>query len=147
MTPDIELERFIKRFSPEVAATARAVLARMLTRVPGATVLVYDNYNALAMALGPTERSSEAVFSIAVFPRWVSLFFANATRLPDPDHTLEGDGKKMKHVKLRAATDWDAAPVQKLIDEALARAPKPFTTPGKIVIKSISQKQRPRRPE
>ncbi len=145
MTPDIELERFIKRYSPEVADTARGVLARMLVRVPGATVLVYDNYNALTMALGPTERSSEAVFSIAVFPRWVSLFFANGTRLPDPDRVLAGTGKKVRHVKLMTVTDWDAAPVQRLIDEALARAPKPFTTPGKIVLKSIAMKQRPRR--
>lgn len=62
MTPDIELERFIKRYDPEIAETGRQVLARMLTRVPGANVLVYDNYNALAMALAPTERSSDAVF-------------------------------------------------------------------------------------
>ncbi len=146
MTPDIELERFLKRYEPEVADTGRQVLARMLARVPGANVLVYDNYNALAMALAPTERSSDAVFSIAVYPRWVSLFFANASRLPDPDHALEGNGKKMKHVKLRSLADWEAAPVQRLIDAALAQAPKPFTSAGKIVLKSIAQKQRPRRP-
>ena len=30
--------------------------------------LVYDNYNALAIGYAPTERTSEAIFSIALFP-------------------------------------------------------------------------------
>jgi len=46
----------------------------MRTKFPRANVLVYDNYNALAIGFGPTERASDAVFSIAPFPRWVSLF-------------------------------------------------------------------------
>jgi hypothetical protein len=41
-------------------------LAKMRARLPGAVELVYDNYNALAIGFGPTERTSEAVFSIEV---------------------------------------------------------------------------------
>lgn len=32
-------------------------------------------------------------------------FFAIATQLDDPDSLLEGTGKKMRHVKIRAASD------------------------------------------
>ena len=69
------LAGFLAKFTPEIAAFAQASLFRMRARLPGAMELVYDNYNALAIGFGPTERSSDAVFSIAVFPRWVSLFF------------------------------------------------------------------------
>ena len=49
--------------------------------------------NALAIGFGPTERASEAIFSIAVFPRWVSLFFLQGAGLPDPDGILQGEWK------------------------------------------------------
>jgi hypothetical protein len=69
-----QLDSFIARYSPEVASVARKAFAWMRTKFPRANVLVYDNYNALAIGFGPTERASDAVFSIAPFPRWVSLF-------------------------------------------------------------------------
>ena len=34
--------------------------------LPGAIELVYNNYNALAIGFGPTERASDVIFSIAV---------------------------------------------------------------------------------
>jgi hypothetical protein len=54
---------------------AEAVLAKMRARLPGAIQLVYDNYNALAIGFGPTERTSDAVISIAVYARGVNLYF------------------------------------------------------------------------
>ena len=70
-----QLESFIAKFTPEVAALTRSILAAMRARYPTAIKLVYDNYNALAIGFGPSEKTSQAIFSIAVFPRWVSLFF------------------------------------------------------------------------
>ena len=75
------LEGFIARYSPEVASLARAALDKMGKRLPSAVQLVYDNYNALAIGFGPTERASDAVFSIVLWPRWVSLFFRFFTDL------------------------------------------------------------------
>ena len=60
---------------PEIGALAKAILGKMRKRLPRAVELVYDNYNALVIGFGPTERASDAIFSIAVYPRWVSLFF------------------------------------------------------------------------
>ena len=65
-TPAAQLKSFLAKYSPEVAAVARDALAAMRRLVPGATELVYDNYNALAIGFGATDRSSDAVFSIAV---------------------------------------------------------------------------------
>ena len=92
MTPEEQLDTFIDKFPPDIAAKARDILARMRQRLPGAYQLVYDNYNALAIGFGPTERTSECIFSIALFPRWVSLFFFDAIGLPDPDNLLKGSG-------------------------------------------------------
>ena len=66
-TPESQLNAFIAEYSPEIAAQAHAVLARVRKLVPGAIQLVYDNYNGLVVGFGPSERVSDAIFSIALY--------------------------------------------------------------------------------
>lgn len=121
---------------------------KMRARLPGAVQLVYDNYNALAIGFGPSERASEAIFSIALYPRWVTLFFLQGAGLPDPGRLLKGGGKVVRHIVLTSAADLDQAAIQQLMAEALRRAEAGIdpSTPGCLVIRSVSAKQRPRRP-
>ncbi len=149
LSPAKQLDAFLDKFIPEIAAQARVALRRMRARLPGAQELVYDNYNALAIGFAPTDRTSEALFSIAVFPRWVSLFFLlNGTRLRDPDCYLEGTGNQARHIKLDNGAMIDDPGVQDLIAQALELAPQPIDPgqPRRLIIKSISPKQRPRHP-
>ena len=62
--------------------------------------------------------------------------------------TFEGEGKGVRHVKLRPISRLESGEVGDLIDAALAIAspPLPSTGDGPLIIKSISAKQRPRRP-
>ena len=147
MTPKQQLESFIDKFTPEVAAQARAAFAWMRRKFPAATVLVYDNYNALAIGFGPNERTSEAVFSIAVFPKWVNLFFLQGAAMRDPHRRLAGSGNQARHIRLDPIDLLDDPQVLELIDsEAKRLGLVPGTGRGKIVIKSVSDRQRPRRP-
>ena len=146
-SPEQQLARFIAKFSPEVAGVAKAARAKVRNLLPRAFELVYDNYNALALAFGPTERTSEVILSIALYPRWVSLFFARGARLPDPDRVLRGTGNQMRHVVLERIEVLDSAPVRTLIKDAVATHPTPFGAGrGRTIIKSVAAKQRPRRP-
>ncbi|MES1198755.1 MAG: hypothetical protein ABUS48_02100 [Pseudomonadota bacterium] len=148
LSPQKQLDGFIDKFSPEVARQTRAALKKMRVRLPGATQLVYDNYNALAIGFGPSETTSEAVFSIAVYPRWVSLFFLDGAKLKDPKKRLKGAGNVVRHVVLADIALLDDPDIVALMDQALKRAGVTLGGParGKLVIKSISPKQRPRRP-
>ena len=139
---------FMKKYEPALAALARAALAKMRKRVPGAMELVYDNYNALVIGFGPTERASEAVLSIALYPRWVNLFFLQGARLADPQRLLQGDGARVRRVLVSDAAVLDAPGVKALIAQAVAASPIPFPGPRRrhMVIKSVSARQRPRRP-
>jgi hypothetical protein len=143
-----QLAGFLAKFEPEVAAMAEEILAEMRKLYPTALELVYDNYNALAIGFGPSERASDAIFSIAVFPRWVSLFFLQAKGLPDPDKILRGSGSVARHIVLPSAALLYTPPVWTMMQEALERAKVPLDAGGKhrLIIKSISAKQRPRRP-
>ena len=147
-TPAKQLAVFIHKFMPEIASLAQAILAKMRTRYPTALELVYDNYNALAIGFGPTERASDAIFSIALFPRWIHLFFLQAKGLPDPEKKLQGSGNVAKHIRLESAATLDEHAVRELMQAALDRAKVPLDPSNKhrLIIKSISARQRPRRP-
>jgi hypothetical protein len=143
-----QLAEFIAKFDPKIAKVAKSILAAMRKRLPGAVEIVYDNYNALAIGFGPTERASDVIFSIALYPRWVTLFFLQGAQLPDPQKVLRGSGKVVRHVVLPDAEELDKPAIRDLMAVALHRAAKPLDGKGRgrIVIKSVSAKQRPRRP-
>jgi hypothetical protein len=143
-----ELESFIDRYTPEIAALARACLKKMRAKLPGAVQLVYDNYNALVIGFGPSERASEAIFSVVLYPRWVTLFFLQGAGLPDPNEVLKGSGTVARHVVLAGAADLDKPAIRELMTIALNRA-KVAIDPdaqGSLEIRAIAPKQRPRRP-
>lgn len=148
MERQAQLDSFIDRYTPEVAADARHALAFMRARLPTATRMVYDNYNALVVGFGAGPKVGDIIFSIAVYPRYVTLFFARGVELPDPKGLLEGSGKGVRHVKLRPVSLLESPEVGALIDaaSAIAEPPLPPAGEGPLIIKSISAKQRPRRP-
>ena len=146
-SPERQVAGFIARYSPEVARLARQTRAKVRKLLPGAVELVYDNYNALALAFGPTERASELILSIALYPRWVSLFFTRGAELGDPQGLLRGSGSRMRHIVLESAATLDRGPVRALVREAVATHPKPLARGrGRTIIQSVSARQRPRRP-
>jgi hypothetical protein len=143
-----QLADFLAKFTPEIAARAAAIIAAMRKRLPGAVMPVYDNYNALAVGFGPTDRVSDTIFSVAVFPRWVSLFFLRGVTLHDPMRLLRGSGNQVRHIVLKGPEALTDPGIFALMDAALKAAAKPLDPahPGKMIIKSVSARQRPRRP-
>src|ERR1044072_6063547 len=143
------LGTFVDKFTPEVAALTRALLAKAKARIPGAQILVYDNYNALAIGFGRSEKAGEAILSLAVMPRWVTLCFLWGKSLPDPHGLLKGEGSRVRHLRLHEAEAFDAPRIQGLMAAALDRTEWPIDPNGeqRLIIKSISAKQRPRRPK
>ncbi len=146
MDAEAELNAFIDRFLPEVAAVGREAVAKLRTRLPEADVLVYDNYNALAVGFGAGEKAVQSVLSIAFYPRWCSLFLPR--RVDDPEKRLRGTGGVVGHIVLNSADDLDDPYVSGLIDQAFlnTRWPLDPAHEGRLIIKSVSAKQRPRRP-
>jgi len=55
---------------------------------------------------------------VNVFASHVNVGFFHGASLPDPARLLQGDGKFMRHVKLRPGTATNAAAISKLIRTA-----------------------------
>jgi hypothetical protein len=141
-------KKFLAKYDKSIATLARAAVTKLRKQVPGATEMVYDNYNALVMGFGPSEKASLAVFSIVLYPRYVSLAFLQGAGLPDPAKRLRGEGKLVRGLRLTTAGVLEEPEIRQLIAVAKERA-KVRIDPGQkrtLIIKSVSKKQRPRKP-
>jgi len=142
-----QLNSFLAKYDPEIAALARRALTKMRKRLSGSLEMVYDNYNALVIGFVPNERPSNAIFSIALYPDHVSLCFLQGAGIPDPHGRLLGSGNVARHVRLESAATLDDLEIVSLMNAALHRAKVPLDPkqPRRLIIQSISAKQRPRR--
>ena len=148
VTPSGQLARSLAKYAPDVQAVGRAALANMRRRLPGAIEFVYDNYNALVIGFGPTERPSDAILSIALYPRWVNIcFLRDGPSLDDPQRLLRGAGRIVRTLRLDSAAVLDRPAVQTIVAQAIARAdpPVPGRQRRKTIVKAVSARQRPRR--
>src|SRR5271163_1579685 len=142
-----QLGEFIAKFTPQMGALIRAARAKMRKRIPQALELVYDNYNFFVIGYGPNEKPGQAIFSLAAQAKGLSLCFLQGAGLPDPQGLLRGSGNVVRSIRIAEAVDLDRPEVSSLISTALQRAKTPIPADGKhrLIIKSVSPKQRPRR--
>jgi hypothetical protein len=147
-SPARRVEQFIARFEPAIATLARAARAKLRKRYPTAIELVYDNYNALAIGFCSAERTSDCFVSVAVYARGVNLYFFYGKSLSDPYKLLQGSGTQGAFIRLDDVDVLDRPEVLDLLDEAVRNGDTPLPKKGRgpTVIRSVSRKQRPRRP-
>ena len=146
--PEAEIAGFLAKYTPELRAQFKQTRARLRQHFPRGYELVYDNYNALAIGYSPAEGASQAVVSIAGYPRWVSLFFLQGKGLPDPTQRLQGSGSRVRSIRLASPATLDEPDVQALLALALGPHAPDFAAAPRLttVVKSVSAKQRSRRP-
>jgi hypothetical protein len=142
-----QVAEFIRKFSPSDQRLIRAVRTALRRRFPTANELVYDNYNFFVIGYSPTERPSDAIVSMAARANGVGLCFIHGATLPDPNNVLLGSGNQTRFIRLDSPEVLKRPEVRALVAAAIAqaRAPLPVAGRGKLIIRSVSAKQRPRR--
>ncbi len=142
-----QLKGFIDKFEPKYQALIRATRKALRKRLPVANELAYDNYNFFALGYCSTERPSDCIVSIAAGANGVGLSFYRGSTLPDPHRILLGSGKQNRFIRIESAEMLGRPEVEALIGAAVAQArtPLPASGGGKLIIRSVSAKQKPRR--
>ena len=148
---ETQIASFFAKYEPAIAKLGKALRAKLRDRLPGLfeLVYVYDTQNALVISYSPTENGYEGLCGIALYPRWVKLFFGQGALLSksDPNKLLQGRGKTVRHVVLNAVADFDRAEIEVLMAAALklAKLRLDASAKGSMIIKAEAQKQRERR--
>ena len=147
MTAEQQLDGFIKKFDADNQTLIVKLRKALRKRFPTANELVYDNYNFFVIGYSPTERPSDTIVSMAAAANGVGLCFIHGARLKDPHKILSGSGKQTRFLRLPSPAVLARPEVEELIAAAVAQSktPLPATGRGKLVIRSVSAKQRPRR--
>jgi hypothetical protein len=144
-----QLRGFVGKFKPAHRLLINAVRKVLRRRFPSAHELVYDNYNFFVIGYCSTERPSDAIVSMAAAANGVGICFIHGANLPDPKRILVGSGKQTRFIRLESAGVLKRPEVEALLAAASAAAKVPLAanTRGKLIIRSVSAKQRPRRKE
>jgi hypothetical protein len=121
-----ELDRIIARRPPAMAKLTREVLKKLRPRFPGAAELIYDKNNALVIGFGSSDRPSSVINSIAVYTKWINLYFFEGDTLPDPEGILQGAGSTVRSIRIESAADLDRPAVKALMAAALQCADPPL---------------------
>ena len=110
---DQAVDAWMKEHSDELRVIAQHWFEVMRERGDDVRELLHDGH--------PTACVADAAFAyVNAFTAHVNVVFFRGAELADPAQLLEGAGKCMRHVKLRPASDIDAAALIKLIDTAYA---------------------------
>jgi hypothetical protein len=140
------LRQFVAKFDTKDQKLIRSVRKAVRQRLAGAYELVYDNYNFFVIGYSPTERPSDAIVSITARANSVGLCFIRGATLPDPKKLLRGSGSQTRSIQVEAPSVLATPDVEALIAAAIARskARLPPKGTGRLIIRSVSAKQRPR---
>ena len=110
---------------------------------------MYDNYNFFVIGYCSTERPSDCIVSIAAGANGVGLSFCYGASLPDPKKLLLGSGAQNRFIRIDSVAMATLAhpDVDELIAAAIAQAENALAGSGrgKLIIRSVSKKQKPRR--
>jgi hypothetical protein len=141
------LNTFLAKFTPNHQTLIREVRKALQKRFRTANELVWDNYNFFVIGYSPTERPSDSVVSLAAAANGVGLSFYRGASLADPHKKLLGSGKQNRFIRLESAQTLARPEIEELIAAAVGQNKVPFPPTGgrKLIIRSVSKKQRPRR--
>lgn len=146
--PTQALISFISPYPKIIQDTTLKVRALILSTTPNAYELIWDNYNAVAVAYSTSEQLKDAYCHFAVYGKHVNLGFNRGIELVDKKKILQGKGKLIRHVTIQNTESLDSNYLQNLIMDArlLAEERNPIYVAEEVlfksVVKSISEKKR-----
>lgn len=145
--PEKQFNRFIAKFDRKNQKLILEVRKALRKRFPTANELVWDNYNFFVIGYSATERPSDSIGAIAAAANGVGFGFYRGSSVPDPHGLLEGSGVQNRFIRLPEVGVLEKPEVRELFDAAEAQLRVPMRESGtrRVIIRSVSAKQRPRK--
>ena len=147
MIPNPSLQSFLKPYSNDVQKLTIELRNYITELVPQANELIWDNYNAVAMAYSKSEKLKDAFCHIAVYSKHVNFGFNRGTELTKTGLELEGKGKLIRHLSIKDFESFPKEKIEPMIWEAVSNSERlnaellEKTSQGKSIVMSISEKK------
>jgi len=119
--PGEELIRELSKYELSVGELALELRAMVLKEAPMAVERLFQVY-ALVFWYSLTGRMGDAFCQVVIYPKGVNLMFNRGAELSDPGGVLVGEGKIIRHIKVRRREDLKNPHLRKFIRAALKHA-------------------------
>ncbi len=147
MDPNPALKKFLVPYDDEIQKLTMELRTFVTDLVPEANELIWDNYNAVALAYSKSENLKDAFCHIAVYSKHVNFGFNRGTELSKTEIKLSGKGKLIRHISVKNFEEfphdkikemiWEAVGIsEKLNSDLIGRIEKP-----KSIVMSIAEKK------
>jgi hypothetical protein len=134
--PDPQLLGFLGAYDRTISELALALREMILEEAPDASESIYQVYT-VAIWFGFSGKMKDMFCYIATNAKHVNLGFPSGAALPDPNRVLEGEGKRMRHIKFASERDLERPFVRRYIQAAIEQIGLPAGGgTGKSAVKS-----------
>lgn len=114
-----QLIEFLKPYDKEIQELTLEVRGFVTDLVPQANELIWDNYNAVAIAFSKSEKLKDAFCHIAVYAKHVNFGFNRGAELAKTSLLLNGKGKLIRHISVREFKSFPQKVLKSMIWEAV----------------------------
>jgi len=142
-----QLSQFLTPYDKKIQALCKELRDFVTDTVPEANELIWDNYNAVAMAYSKSLKLKDGFCHIAVYEKYVNFGFNRGVDLEPISVQFRGKGKLIRHVRILDVQSIPKAELQRLIWDAVVIADQmnpSLTTKsshGESIVMSISEKK------
>ena len=119
MQPNPQLKSFIEPYDREIQNLALELRDFITNLVPEANELIWDNYNAVAIAYSKSEKLKDAFCHIALYSKHVNFGFNRGAELTKTSIQLNGKGKLIRHINVTNFQTFPKEEIKKMIFEAV----------------------------
>jgi hypothetical protein len=151
MKPNPELIKFIAPYNDTVQDIMLELREFVVQSVPEANELIWDNYNAVAIAYSKSERLKDAFCHIAIYSKHVNFGFNRGAELTIRCLKLLGTGKLIRHITVKNMEEFPKKEIALMIKEAVeisakrnAQLTRSQSAPKSLVMSISEKKIRPK---
>lgn len=147
LQPNPELKKFIEPYDGGIQKLTIQLRNFVTDLVPEANELIWDNYNAVALAYSKSKKLKDAFCHIAIYSKHVNFGFNRGTELSQTDIPLQGKGKLIRHITVKDFESFPEGIIKKMIWEAVGISEKinpqllDKTDGSESIVMSISEKK------
>jgi len=147
MKPNPQLKQFLSPYSSYIQNLTLELRNYITDLIPDANELIWDNYNAVAIAYSKSEILKDAFCHIAVYSKHVNFGFNRGTELSKQPIPLNGNGKLIRHLKVTDINTFPKKEIEQMIWEAVGISESRNSkllhkkSKSKSIVMSISEKK------
>lgn len=127
---ETQLANLITKLVPAHKRLIGTLRRKLRSCIPTAHEVVYEYRDCIVISYSPSGHGYEGVLALRASDDAVKLYFQQGKGLPDPEKLLQGSANA-RWMAIESASTLSAAPVIRLLAEAIIRSPVPFARTGR----------------